>query len=643
MRRLLLLALLLFAALFSTQAQLCTGSLGDPIVRSTFGSGANPGPRLASAAPGYTYQASDCPGDGLYSVRNNTAGCFSSTWHSVASDHSGDPNGYFLLVNASNSPGDFYVDTVYGLCSGTTYEFAAWVLNVLKPASCNGNGIQPNITFRIERTDGTVLGTYNSGNIPPSATPEWKQYGFFFTTSATVSDVVVRMTNNAPGGCGNDLLLDDITFRACGPLLTPGFTAAPGLETNICAGTAASFDLTVAVSAGYVTPRFQWQESRNGGPWTDIAGATARNYAAAFPATTAPGNYRYRLTVAESANWGTAACTVASGPLTIHVIGRPALLVSNSGPACAGSSVSLNAGGASVYSWSGPSGYSAAGASVMTAPLQAAGAGTYTLQATDAFGCSWTATTDVVVLPRPVASVMQDTVAICAGADVLLAASGGGTYSWSPAAGLSALNSAAPRAAPADTSTYLVVVMNAEGCRDTAFVRVNVRPLPRVSAGPDAAIFLGDALRLEGSIVGNDYTFQWSPPYFLDDPSALQPTASPERDTAYVLTATSLAGCGMQRDTMRVRVFRKVEVPNVFTPNGDGVNDRWEIPALAAYRIYTVDVFSRWGQPLLSLKNRYVPWNGELDGKPLPVGTYYYVIRISDNDQLLRGWVDLLR
>src|SRR4051812_45523029 len=123
----------------------------------------------------------------------------------------------FMLVNASVQPGVFYLDTVRGLCGNTTYEFAAWIINVLLPTSCGGAGNQPNLTFSIEKTDGTVLQSSNTNNIPPSSPPTWKQYGFFFTTPSAVSDIVLRIVNNAPGGCGNDLALDDITFRPCGP------------------------------------------------------------------------------------------------------------------------------------------------------------------------------------------------------------------------------------------------------------------------------------------------------------------------------------------------------------------------------------------------------------------------------------------
>src|SRR6478672_2272869 len=223
-------------------AQLCTGSLGDPVIHITFGSGSNPGPPLRAAATFYSYFASDCPNDGSYTVRNSTSGCFGNTWHGVAEDHTpGDINGYFMLVNASFQPGDFYVDTVKGLCGSTTYEFSAWVLNVLKPTACSGNGIDPNLTFKIETTTGAPLAVYNTGNLSEDGSPTWKQYGVFFTTTSSGTEVIVRITNNAPGGCGNDLALDDITFRPCGPTVTAGLGATNDTSLSVCDGDTSSY------------------------------------------------------------------------------------------------------------------------------------------------------------------------------------------------------------------------------------------------------------------------------------------------------------------------------------------------------------------------------------------------------------------
>src|SRR6266700_5596319 len=153
--------IILIALLASSTAwsQLCTGSLGDPVVHITFGAGGNPGPSLAPGITNYIFVTSDCPPDGYYALRNASSSCFGNTWFNIT-DHTGDPNGYFMLVNAAFQHGDFFVDTVSGLCTNTTYEFAAWVINILKQSACGFNGINPNLTFNIETIAGTVLATY---------------------------------------------------------------------------------------------------------------------------------------------------------------------------------------------------------------------------------------------------------------------------------------------------------------------------------------------------------------------------------------------------------------------------------------------------------------------------------------------------
>ena len=193
------------------QAQLCTGSLGDPVVNITFGTGYNPGPPLSAATTNYQYVTDACPVNGFYTLLNKGVEC-NYGWHVLQSDHTGNANGYFMLVDASFEPSVFYLDTVKDLCANTTYEFAAWMLNMKYVLQ----GTRPNITFSIETISGQILQTYNSGYIPVEQTIVWKQYGFYFTTPVNVSGIVLRMTNNAPGGDGNDFALHDITFLPCG-------------------------------------------------------------------------------------------------------------------------------------------------------------------------------------------------------------------------------------------------------------------------------------------------------------------------------------------------------------------------------------------------------------------------------------------
>src|ERR1700744_2595572 len=109
-----LLFIVCFGAGLAAAGQSCTGGLGDPIVNITFGQGqvAGVGPPLAQGITNLTYQPADCPSDGYYTIITETLNCFQNTWWDVLQDHTENPNGYFMLINASFQPNDFYVQTV---------------------------------------------------------------------------------------------------------------------------------------------------------------------------------------------------------------------------------------------------------------------------------------------------------------------------------------------------------------------------------------------------------------------------------------------------------------------------------------------------------------------------------------------------
>ncbi|PXY41496.1 hypothetical protein DMB65_05960 [Flavobacterium cheongpyeongense] len=298
------------------QAQLCTGSLGDPVVKLDFGSGtATHGTALGSGITSYTWTTADFPSDGSYTIesRTNTAG----TWWTTT-DHTG--GGYMMVVNASISTTDyFYKNTVSGLCAGTTYEFAAWIMNLLR----SQDNSLPNITFTIEDTSGAILGTYNTGDIGLSSSAVWKQYGFFFTTPSGVSTVIIRMRNNKAGAApGNDIALDDITFRACGPTVTSTIINESVTNLEVCEGESKSITLSGSVlSSAYTTTGYQWQNSTDGGiTWTDISGATAATYTFVSGGI---GTYKYRLATADSSNISSTNCRVFSNEITINVKSGP--------------------------------------------------------------------------------------------------------------------------------------------------------------------------------------------------------------------------------------------------------------------------------------------------------------------------------
>ncbi len=628
---------------FPAMAQLCQGSLGDPLVNITFGAGGNPGAPLAAAATGYQYVTNDCPNDGFYTVRNSSTNCFTSTWHSLASDHTGNGNGYFMLVNASIQPSAFYVDTVRGLCGNSTYEFAAWIMNVILPSSCNGNGNQPNLTFTIERTNGVVLQTYNSANIPALSTPVWKQFGFFFTTPAAGADIVLRIVNNAPGGCGNDLALDDITFRPCGPQLNPTITGQTPTTSQICTGSARSVTVNCAVSPGFTNPVFQWQQRFNGSPWADIPAANTQSYTVNFPAASPIGNYEFRLAVAEAGNLASPQCRVSSTPISIVVNALPVATAANNGPACVGEVVTLTASGGTQYAWSGPAAYSSTADVATIQDIQPLQAGNYTVVVTNAAGCSASASTAVALNPTPIAAVAAATISICFGDSAQLAASGGTGYDWNPAIGLSNTLIANPKASPFTSTRYTVTVSNPLGCKDTASTAVTVFERAIADAGPDKTIVGGGTATLSGSISGAYQSFVWTPAAAFSIPQTLQPVVRPTADAVYRLTVQSNNGCGSSFDEVAVKLYKGIFIPTAFTPNNDGLNDRWNIPALDAYPDFELFVFNRYGEVVFKSSKTNQPWDGTFRSGPLPTGAYVYLINLNVNNQQLKGTVMLIR
>jgi gliding motility-associated-like protein len=86
-----------------------------------------------------------------------------------------------------------------------------------------------------------------------------------------------------------------------------------------------------------------------------------------------------------------------------------------------------------------------------------------------------------------------------------------------------------------------------------------------------------------------------------------------------------------------------IYVPNLFSPNGDGFNETWQIPALASFPDNEVTVINREGQIVFNQFDYNGTWDGTYYGKPLPEATYYYLINIEQGTKILRGPITILR
>jgi gliding motility-associated-like protein len=386
-----------------------------------------------------------------------------------------------MLVNASYDSGVFFITTVTNLCPNTTYEFSAWIMNVL-----NTFGIQPNLTFFIEKPDGTILGSNATGLISTSHTPEWKKYGILFTTPSDSASIVLRIVNNSPGGNGNDLALDDIGFRPCGAKVTAAIQGNAD-TVNVCEGDTTTYTFTGNASLAYQSPVYHWQlNTDTGRTWQDIQGATDTSYLR-LPVLT-PGSYRYRLTVVDKSASGITSCRIASNLLII-----------------------------------------------------------------------------------------------------------------------------------------------------------NVHPTPIADAGPDRVYIKGYPVTIAATATGENVSWSWSPSLYLSDPTSLTPVATPPVDMLYTLFVKSAFNC-LNKDYMKVKAVGGLFIPNAFTPNGDGINDHWNIPYLDIGFNADVKVFNRWGGMVYHALAAKVSWDGTLNNIPQPSGVYIYVITFKD-DSLpeVKGVLTLIR
>ncbi len=188
-------------------------------------------------------------------------------------------------------------------------------------------------------------------------------------------------------------------------------------------------------------------------------------------------------------------------------------------------------------------------------------------------------------------------------------------------------------------------IVNSFGCHsDTLAKPFTVHPYPVVNAGVDRTILEFGSVKLDPTVTGNDLEYLWTPNlYFSNNNRVKQPTASLVKDDiTYTLTVTASGGCAAS-DKVFVKVLKFPQIPNTFTPNGDGINDVWRIEYLDTYPNCRVQVFTRTGQQVFESKGYGTPWNGTKQGKELPFDTYYYIIEPGNGRDPITGYVTIVK
>jgi gliding motility-associated-like protein len=421
--------------------------------------------------------------------------------------------------------------------------------------------------------------------------------GVAFIPSATQSYTV---TGTSAAGCqGTDQVV--VTVNAA-PVVNAG------ADQSVCAGTQVTL-------AGSGASTYSWNNGiTNNVPFAANATAT------------------YTVTGTSAAG-----CS-ATDQVTVTVITLPAVNAGADQAICAGETVMLSGSGAAAYSWN--NGVSD-GVSFTPVTTQ-----TYTLTGTNPGGCTGTDEVTVIVNALPLVDAGSD-LTVCAGDVVTMSGSGASTYVWS-GGGIDnvpfTVNS---------TATFVVTGTDANGCVNTDMATVTVLPVPDaeiITSGPLSGL-PGLTVSFENGSTDASQ-FSWS---FGNGQNDLTTEVTDSYDITYSgvgiyqVTLTASNGFCESVDEKTVEIILPpviIDVPNVFTPNGDGQNDIFNL-RLENAASANVTVLNRWGNLVAEFDGVIKGWDGTTDGgKDATEGVYFFLYDVKGIDGSStagQGYVELFR
>lgn len=590
--------------------ELCEGNLGDNIfLDGDFGRGSDDVLQInPNIAPGYSY-TTGLPPDGSYSIVKRT-GNWSNLWNTwLDFDHSGsDPDGYMMIVNASFSAGVFYEKEITGLCPNTLYEFSSEIINAIRTGVFDHS--DPNVSFFLDDVE-----QYSTGLI--SKSEQWQKFGFSFVTGPNQESVKLSLRNNAPGGIGNDLGLDNISFRPCGPKSFIGidtdqriFLCSDGDPFNISAETVDNWSVF-------------WQVSNDGLNWEDVEGPQGQTYTHTnFEANT----YLYRyVSAANEANLMNSKCRVISDMVSIEVL--PEIYMEFD---------TICDGNVRVF-----------GDSTFTVP------GFHAHTFVSSIGCDSLVHLNLSVgdkQPIDIDYFSQDPRCHDTGdGRISIVGANGGypPYDIQVTLDGNSIN---------DTDNipggdYNLIAVDRYGCTDTVNVIIEDPSRFIVDLIGDTTVRLGDELNMSVETNYDIGNFEWTPANDLPCPSCLEFILTPIHSNTYILKAYNPVNCiAYDSVTINVTVENSIYLPNIFSPNGDGINDIFELNYYksSVSEIRNLHIYDRFGNSVSSAKlvTDKILWDGMFDGRYLETGVYVYrfdVVYLSGEVGEINGDVTLVR
>jgi hypothetical protein len=233
----------------------------------------------------------------------------------------------------------------------------------------------------------------------------------------------------------------------------------------------------------------------------------------------------------------------------------------------------------------------------------------------------------VRVIQVPPMTLTPDTL-ICQGDTLHLqvASQYASDYFFSPDYNISALSGINVYVYPRHTFTYNIRIPFPFGCIVDTTIKVDVS-MVKADAGPDRTLYDGAKTVIGGANTyrGPEYTFEWFPTQYMDNPFSLNPTVSPNTDLTYYLKVTNTDGC-VAIDTVNVKVVcADLNLPNAFMPvNERGTPTRFGLLNRQIVKLNYFRIFDRWGQEVFSTTDITKEWDGNVGGEPAPLGVYVW-------------------
>jgi gliding motility-associated-like protein len=177
-------------------------------------------------------------------------------------------------------------------------------------------------------------------------------------------------------------------------------------------------------------------------------------------------------------------------------------------------------------------------------------------------------------------------------------------------------------------------------------ISTTIYALPLVNIIPtDTIVNAGSQLHLHAIVPAGVNSYEWLPAGDLSNSSSLSPITHPINDSAhFIFNAVTNEGCAVSKK-IRIRIYKKLFLPNAFTPNNDGLNDVFRIPPDINFALDELSIYNRWGTQVFSTNDINKGWNGKYKGQDCEAGTYIYNIQGSDQKGRvsLKGIIVLIR